>query len=119
MTTNGITGLAVETHNWGKSVAFWQELGYELEDSLLLRHPAGGPFVYLIEQPAAQHLEIRPIVAIDDIADFSPPVAGIVQRGFEPQHWGVSEMLPLDPDRRRISVQGPLPLSVPAPEGHG
>ena len=30
MSTHGIDGLLVETHNWGKSVAFWKGLGYEL-----------------------------------------------------------------------------------------
>ena len=43
MSSNGIKGLIVETHKWGKSVAFWRDLGYDLERSLLLRHPAGGP----------------------------------------------------------------------------
>ena len=119
MTTNGIVGLAVGTHNWGKSVAFWQDLGYELEDSLVLRHPAVGPFVYLIEQPSTEGLEVRPIVAIDDITAFRTPTAGSVHRGFEPQHWGVSEMLLLDPDQRPISIQGPLPEGIDPPEGHG
>ena len=54
MSSNGIAGLIVETHNWGKSVAFWRDLGYTLEDSLVLRHPAGGPFVYVDEQPDSQ-----------------------------------------------------------------
>ncbi len=39
MSSNGIEGLIVETHNWGKSVAFWRDLGYDLEHSLLLRQP--------------------------------------------------------------------------------
>ena len=119
MSSKGIEGLIVETHNWGKSVAFWRDLGYDLEESLVLRHPAGGPFIYLIERPETQSLEVLPIVAIEDSETFTPPAAGTIQRGFEPQHWGVSEMLPLDPDRRPISVQSPLPDGVEAPEGHG
>ena len=119
MGSNGIEGFIVETHNWGKSVKFWSALGYDLKHSLVLRHPAGGPFVYLIERPETQNLEVIPIVAIEDSATFTPPAAGTVQRGFEPQHWGVSEMRLLDPDRRPISVQGPLPEGVEAPEGHG
>ncbi len=119
MSSNGIAGLIVETHNWGKSVAFWRDLGYTMEDSLVLRHPAGGPFVYLNEQPDSHNLEVIPIVAIEDSATFTPPTAGTVQREFEPQHWRVSEMLLLDPDGRPISVQGPLPPGVEAPEGHG
>ncbi len=119
MSSSGIEGLIVETHNWGKSVAFWRDLGYDLENSLLLRHPAGGPFIFLVEQSATQNLEVLLIVAIEDSTTFLPPGAGTVQRGFEPQHWGVSEMLLLDPDGRPISVQGPLPQGVKPPEGHG
>ncbi len=119
MSSNGIEGLIVETHNWGKSVAFWRELGYDLVHSLLLRHPAGGPFIYRVERPETQNLEVVPIVAAEDTTTFTAPAAGTVQRGFEPQRWGVSEMLLLDPDRRAISVQGLLPHGVEAPEGHG
>ena len=119
MSSNAIEGLIVETHNWGKSVAFWRDLGYDLENSLVLRHPAGGPFIFLVEQPKTENLEVLPIVAVEDSAIFMPPAAGTVQRGFEPQHWGVSEMLILDPDGRPISVQGPLPKGVKPPEGHG
>ncbi len=103
----------------GKSVAFWRDLGYDLEHSLVLRLPAGGPFIYLVEHPETRNLEVLPIVAVEDTTTFTPPAAGTVQRGFDPQHWGVSEMLLLDPDRRPISVQGPLPPGVEAPEGHG
>jgi hypothetical protein len=31
MTTQGIDGVLVETHNFGKTVAFWKSLGFELE----------------------------------------------------------------------------------------
>ena len=31
MATDGIEGLLIETHNWGKTVAFWQGLGFVLE----------------------------------------------------------------------------------------
>ena len=105
MNSNGIEGLIVETHNWGKSVAFWRDLGYDLERSFLLRHPAGGPFIYLVERPDTQNLEVLPIIAVEDSTTFTAPSAGTVQRGFEPQHWGVSEMLLLDPDRRPIRVR--------------
>lgn len=119
MSSKGIEGLRVDTHNWGKSVAFWQELGYELVDSLVLRHPAGGPYIYLLERAENEDLEIRPLVAIDDAATFRAPAAGTVERGFEPQHWRVTEMVLLDPDARAISVQGPLPPGVDPPEDHG
>ena len=119
MGSRGIEGLIVETHNWGKSVAFWRDLGYELEDSLVLRHPTSGPIIFLVEQPDREALQVVPIVGVEECATFTPPPAGTVERGFEAQHWGVSEMLMLDPDDRRISLQGPLPPGVEAPEGHG
>ncbi len=45
MKTEGIDDILVETHNWGKTVAFWKDLGYELEfetdhHSGRLRQPA-------------------------------------------------------------------------------
>jgi hypothetical protein len=46
MTTNGFGHLYVETHDWGRAVAFWQQLGDTLEfdtghGSGMLSHPAG------------------------------------------------------------------------------
>ena len=122
--TRGVEGLMIETHNWGKSVAFWQALGFELEfetdhGSGQLRHPAGGPFLFLAERPEGQELELQPIVGIDDSERFEPPRAGTVDRPFEPQHWNVVEMLLCDPDGRHLSLQAPLPEGVAAPLGHG
>ena len=31
MKTKGIDGILIETHNWGATVAFWCDLGYEIE----------------------------------------------------------------------------------------
>ena len=61
-TTNGITStkgikeILIETHNWGSTVAFWQDLGYQLEfetdhHSGRLRHPSGGPSIFVAERP--------------------------------------------------------------------
>ena len=55
MTTQGFGHLYIETHNWGKAVGFWQRLGFEIEfdtghGSGMLRHPAGGPTVFVAEQ---------------------------------------------------------------------
>jgi hypothetical protein len=113
METNGIEGLLLETHNWGKTVAFWKSLGYELEfetdhHSGQLRHPRGGPFLFIAERPHDHALQVVPMVGVADAAQFSPPPAGRVLREFEPQHWPVLEMLLADPDGRRLSVQAPL-----------
>ncbi len=123
MTTSGIQGLLIETHNWGKTVAFWKALGYELEletghHSGQLRHPSGGPFLFIAERPADQPLLMQPMVAVEDAAGFAPPGSGKLLRPFEPQHWNMLEMLVADPDGRSLSVQAPLPAGHAAKEPH-
>ena len=113
MTTRGLEGLMFETHNWGKSVAFWQALGYKLEfetdhHSGQLRHPAGGPYIFLAERPEGGPLENRPIVGVDDAAAFEPPSSGTVVHPFTPEHWGVLEMILEDPDGRALALHAPL-----------
>lgn len=115
--TNGIAGLLIETHNWGKTVAFWKALGYELEfetdhHSGQLRHPSGGPFLFIAERAPGAPLQLQPMLAVRDAAEFSPPPSGTVVRPFEPQHWHVLELLLADPDGRHFSVQAPLPESA-------
>ncbi len=123
MKTEGIQGLLVETHNWGKTVAFWRELGFELEKETenhwgLLRHPGSGPYVFVTERPEGHPLAIVPILGVPDAAGFLPPSAGSVRRPFEAQHWSALEMLLADPDAREVSVQAPMPEGE-APAGHG
>ncbi len=114
MANNGVGGLYLETHNWGKTVAFWIGLGFELEfetdhHSGQLRHPAGGPWLFVAERPEGDVLETYPIVLTDDAATFEPPASGTVDSPFTAQHWAVVEMLLHDPDARHVSVQAPLP----------
>ena len=123
MATEGIRGLLLETHNWGKAVSFWQALGYELEfetdhHSGQLRHPAGGAWIFLAERPVGQRLEFYPVVTADDSMTFEAPKAGTVERPFVAQHWQVMEQMLLDPDGRRLSIQTPLPAGMKAPAGH-
>jgi hypothetical protein len=124
MTTEGIEGLLIETHNWGKTVAFWKALGYELEfetdhHSGRLRHPRGGPYIFVAERPAGTPLQLRPVLAVVDAAKFSLPGSGSVVRPFEAQHWDVLEMLLADPDGRHLSVQAPLPAGTSKEHHHG
>jgi hypothetical protein len=113
MKTEGIDGILLETHNWGKTVAFWQDLGYEIEfetdhHSGRLRHPGGGPYLFIAERPAHHELQVVLGVAVRDAAQFSPPRAGTVARPFERQHWPALQMLLEDPDGRQLSVEAPL-----------
>jgi hypothetical protein len=121
--TQGIEGLYIETHNWGKTVAFWQAMGYVLEfetdhGSGQLTHPAGGPYVFVAERPAAKSLETHPIVRAEDASTFTPPAGAAIDKPFTPEHWGVVEMYVVDPDGRHVSVQAPIPEGVATPPGH-
>jgi hypothetical protein len=123
METEGIEGLLIETHNWGKTVAFWKGLGYVLEfetdhHSGQLRHPRGGPYLFIAERPSGQTLKVVPTVGVKDATRFRPPPAAKLVRAFEPQHWPVLEMLLEDPDGRELSVQTPLPAATGRSE-HG
>jgi hypothetical protein len=122
MATRGVEGLILETRNWGKTVAFWQALGYRVEfdtgrNSGRLGHPAGGPYLFVVEVPDSQAPRIQPLVGASDAATFQPPGAGTVDQPFAPRPWGVAEMVLRDPDERPVSVQAPLPTRTgqPAP----
>ncbi len=123
MAGEGISGLYIETHNWGKSVSFWKDLGYELDfetdhGSGQLRHPGGGAWIFLAERPSGKALEVHPILLVDDSTTFAAPKAGTIARPFVAQHWDVVEQILHDPDGRDVSIQAPLPEGVQAPQGH-
>ena len=116
MKTDGIDGILIETHNWGRTVAFWQDLGYEVEfetdhQSGRLRHPRGGPYLFVAERPKDHPLQLVLGVAVADAAQFAPPRTGTVVRPFEKQHWPALQMLLADPDGRQVAVEAPLPLA--------
>jgi hypothetical protein len=121
MGTRGVEGIIIETRNWGKTVAFWQALGYQVEfetgrNSGRLEHPAGGPYLFIVERPGSQHPEIQPLVGTSDVDSFEPPRAGTVEQPFTDMHWGAAQMLLRDPDGRHVSIQAPLPAAdEPAP----
>jgi hypothetical protein len=120
MGTTGVEGLIIQTGNWGKTVAFWQALGYQVEletgrNSGRLEHPAGGPYLFVVERPGSQDPEIQPLVRASDADSFQPPPAGTVEHPFTGRHWGAAEMLLRDPDGRHVSIQAPLPASAGEP----
>ena len=120
MGTTGVEGLIIQTRNWGKTVAFWQALGYQVEfetgrNSGRLEHPAGGPYLFVVERPGSADPEIQPLVGTSDADSFEPPRAGTVEHPFTGRHWGAAEMLLRDPDGRHVSVQAPLPAPAPEP----
>ena len=113
MKTKGITEILVETHDWGRTAAFWQDLGYALEfetdhHSGRLRHPGGGPAIFVAERPRGHVLQVVLGLAVADAARFTPPQSGTVVRPFEKQHWPALQMLLADPDGRQLAVEAPL-----------
>jgi hypothetical protein len=113
MKSDGIDGILIETHNWGSTVAFWQDLGYELEfetdhHSGRLRHPRGGPYIFIAERPRDHALQVILGVAVADAATFTSPRGSKVVRPFEEQHWPALQMLLADPDGRQLAVEAPL-----------
>ena len=113
MTTKGIDGLLIETYNFGKTVAFWQSLGYELEfetdhHSGRLRHPAGGPYLFIAERPPEHALQVVLGLSVENAAGFAPPPSGSVKRPFIEEHWGALQMLLADPDGREVAIEAPL-----------
>jgi hypothetical protein len=114
MTSRGIEGLIIQTRNWGRTVAFWQALGYRVEfetgrNSGRLEHPGGGPYLFVVERPDDPDPEFQPLVGAYDADGFEPPRAGTVEHPFTSRRWGSAEMLLRDPDGRHVSVQAPLP----------
>lgn len=112
MTTQGIEGVFLETHNWGKAAKFWQALGYQLEletghGSGLLRS-AEGPYVFISEIPESREPMIQPILKVldSDTLRLDPSIEVVTP--FEDTHWDTQEMTVRDPDGRVWSLQAPL-----------
>ena len=114
MTTNGIQALLVETHNWGKTVAFWQALGFKLEfetdhHSGQLR-AANGTTVFVAERSLDDPLAIEISLAVPD-ADAPAPASPVeIVRSFTATHWGTQQMTVRDPDGRLFRLEAPAPV---------
>lgn len=122
MTTKGIDGLMIETRNYGSTAAFWASLGFEKvietdHGSGQWRHPAGGPYVFIVEHHDDRDLEVHPIVAVPDAAAFAPARQPDYAQPFTAQHWGVLQAIVRDPDGRSVSLEAPDPNA--AEHAHG
>jgi uncharacterized glyoxalase superfamily protein PhnB len=109
MTTEGIEAVFLETHNWGKAVKFWQELGFELEFST--DHGSGqlrngdGPYLFIAEVPEAKEPQVQVVLKVPDADAFrAGPVVQVVTQ-FESTHYGTREMTVRDPDGRLWTLQ--------------
>ena len=110
MATQGIEGVFVETHNWGRAARFFRALGFEPEadggdGSRVLRN-GDGPYIVLTEVPESRTPETHAILAVADADAFRPdPVVEVTAPWAE--HHGIKLMTVRDPDGRTWSVQAP------------
>ena len=107
MPAKSIHHIYIETHNWGKSVAFWRALGFQLDDdrgtSGMLRPSDGGPYIYLAEVPADRKAAVELYLAATD--ETAPERPAEVVAPFAPTHWGTREMAVRDPDGRLVKLE--------------
>jgi hypothetical protein len=118
--TEGFVGFYIETRNYGATAAFWASLGFRNSfetdhGSGQWEHPGGGPYVFIAEQ-LDEPLRTYPMLWVSDPESFAPDRAPDFIKPFTPEHWGVVEAFVRDPDGRCVSLNGPLPAGVTAPD---
>jgi catechol 2,3-dioxygenase-like lactoylglutathione lyase family enzyme len=108
MAVTGIHHLLVETHNWGKSAKFWQELGWKLvEDhgtSGKLVAPGGGAYIWLNEVAPSKAPVIDVYFDLEP-QGFAPRPPVEVAEALAKTHWGTQLMTVRDPDGRLVRLQ--------------
>jgi hypothetical protein len=108
VTTEGIEGFYVETRNYGATAAFWSSLGFVNEfetghGSGHWVHPAGGPYVFIVEEQDHEP-GIQAVLAVADAAAFKPSRPLDFVQAFTAQHWGDLQAVVRDPDGRHFSL---------------
>lgn len=97
----------LETHNWGKAVKFWQQLGFRLALDLgrsgRLEPEGGGPGIFLEEVPADRPLAMQVYLRVVD--EMKPESPAEVTRSWHDSHWGSRLMEVRDPDHRTFVLQ--------------
>ena len=105
--TRGIDYIYLETNNWGKTVKFWQSMGFELELDLgssgRVVHPAGGAAIFIEEIPEDRQPQMRLHL---DASDKASPESNVkVLKDWHPSHWGTELLEVEDADGRVVTVQ--------------
>jgi len=111
VTTEGIEAVFLETHNWGRSARFFQDLGFTLEfetdhDSGQLRNGVG-PRVFIAEVPENREPSMQVVLKVADAAAFQAGPDVDVVTPFTATHFGTQEMTVRDPDGRIWNLQAP------------
>jgi hypothetical protein len=109
MATRGFELIYLETHNWGKSAAFWEALGFKLEFET--DHNSGilaaenGTRIFLAEQSVEDPLGLDLFLGVADADACRPGGPVEVVRPFTPTHWGTQVMTVRDPDGRLFRLE--------------
>lgn len=108
MAVEGIDYLYLETRNWGKSVSFWQTLGFELSLDLgtsgRLDPPGGGPGIWLEEVSPETPLAHGVYLKLGD-REFAPQAPIETVGPPVESHWGTRLQTVRDPDGREFILQ--------------
>ena len=110
MTTRGFEHLYLETHNWGKSVAFWEALGFKLDFET--DHHSGqlvapnGTRIFLAEQSPEDPPGIDVYLGAEPAGGEVPANVEVVF-GWTATHWGTQVLTVRDPDGRLFRIEGP------------
>ena len=110
MTTQGFGHLYLETHDWGRSLAFWRALGFELDFET--DHHSGqlvgpnGSRIFLAEQPQEDPTGTDVYLTM---AEPTTPDAAAVDVVFDwsATHWGTQVMTVRDPDGCLFRLEAP------------
>lgn len=112
MTTEGVEGVYLETHSWGKTAKFLESLGFKIE--FATEHGSGmlkqdeGPYFVVGEVPEERETQTQIVLHVADAATFKPDPIVEVVTPFEETHWGTQRMVVRDPDGREWSIEAPL-----------
>ena len=105
MSSQGIEYIYMETHDWAKTLKFWQSLGYEVELDLgrsgQLVNPAGGVALFIQEVPAEGELAFQLYLRAGSEIETDAEVV----ESWHDSHWGSRLLEIRDPDERSVVIQ--------------
>ena len=111
MATRGFELVYLETHNWGKSAAFWRALGFKLDFEETDQGHSGllvaenGTRIFLFEKDALFPVGQDLYLGVPDAAACRPDSPVDVVQPFTATHWGTQVMTVRDPDGRLFRLE--------------
>ena len=122
MATRGFELVYLETHNWGKSAAFWQALGFKLDFEQTDHGHSGilvadnGTRIFLEEKDLQDPVSLDLYLGVPDVDACRPDSPVDVVRPFTATHWGTQVMTVRDPDGRLFRLEAGSDVYHGSPE---